>query len=154
MKVRMAVMEDVPEITGLCFQLGYPAVAEQVSANLKALLGDEEHGIFVAQQLDGRVVGWVHGYVYKLLYNEPSTQVAGLVVDEGSRGCGVGKALMKAVEAWSREKGCVVIGLRSNIKRKEAHIFYKNLGFEILKESYTFSKKLRDDFKHGNERKL
>lgn len=142
MKVRKAVMEDVPEITGLCFQLGYSATPEQVSANLKALLGDEEHGIFVVQQPDGRVIGWVHGYVYKLLYNEPSTQVAGLVVDEGSRGRGAGKALMKAVEDWSRERGCVVIGLRSNIIRKEAHIFYKNLGYEILKESYTFSKKL------------
>lgn len=142
MKVRKAVLEDVPEITGLCFQLGYSATPEQVSANLKALLGDEEHGIFVVQQSDGRVVGWVHGYIYKLLYNEPSTQVAGLVVNEGSRGNGVGKALMKAVEAWSREKGCVVIGLRSNIIRKEAHTFYKKLGYEIIKESYTFSKKL------------
>lgn len=142
MKVRKAVMEDVPEITGLCFQLGYSATPEQVSANLKLLLGDEDHGIFVAESSDGNVVGWVHGYVYKLLYNEPSTQVAGLVVDEDNRGRGVGKALMTAVEDWSRERGCVVIGLRSNIIRKEAHVFYKNLGFEILKESYTFSKKL------------
>ncbi|MGE5678542.1 MAG: GNAT family N-acetyltransferase [Pseudomonadota bacterium] len=142
MKVRKAVMEDVPEITRLCFQLGYPTIPEQVSANLKALLGDEEHGIFVVEQSGRKVIGWVHGYVYKLLYNEPSTQVAGLVVDEGSRSKGAGKALMSAVEAWSREKGCVVIGLRSNIIRKEAHIFYKNLGYEIIKESYTFSKKL------------
>lgn len=142
MKVRKAVMEDVQEITGLCFQLGYPAIHEKVAVNLSALLGDEEHGIFVAEQPDGKVVGWVHGYVYKLLYNEPSTQVAGLVVDEGCRGRGAGKALMKAVEDWSREKGCVVIGLRSNIIRKEAHIFYRKVGYEIVKESFTFSKTL------------
>jgi GNAT superfamily N-acetyltransferase len=70
------------------------------------------------------------------------TEVAGLVVDKDCRGQGVGKELMKAVEGWAKEKDCVIVSLRSNIIRKEAHTFYKNIGYEIVKEQYTFRKKI------------
>ena len=140
--IRQANLKDVASITELCFQLGYPSVPEEVSVRLQSLMQDNEHAILVAELLEGEVVGWVHAYIYKLLYCDLMTQVAGLVVDKDYRGQGVGKQLLTAVEDWAREMGCGFIGLRSNIIRKEAHTFYKNLGYEIIKESYTFSKKL------------
>jgi GNAT superfamily N-acetyltransferase len=122
--------------------LGYPAAAEEVLARLQRLLEDNEHAVFVAELPGGRVVGWVHGYIYKLFYSELITEVAGLVVDKDCRGQGVGKVLMTAVEGWAKEKDCVIVSLRSNIIRKEAHAFYKNIGYEIVKEQYTIRKKI------------
>jgi len=49
---------------------------------------------------------------------------------------------MLAVEAWAKEQDCSIVSLRSNIIRKEAHAFYKNIGYDLIKESYTFRKKL------------
>lgn len=133
---------DAAAITGLCFQLGYPTDPEGVAARLKGLAEDEEHAVYVAELAGKGVVGWVHGFIYKPFHCDFMAEIAGLVVDEACRGRGVGKRLMLAVEAWAGEKGCSSIGLRSNVIRKEAHTFYKNLGYEIIKESYTFRKKI------------
>jgi GNAT superfamily N-acetyltransferase len=115
---------------------------EEVLTRLGIILRDNEHAVFVAELPGRQVVGWVHGYIYKLFYSDLITEVAGLVVDKDCRGQGVGKELMKAVEGWAKEKDCVIVSLRSNIIRKEAHTFYKNIGYEIVKEQYTFRKKI------------
>lgn len=141
-QIRQAILEDVVSITELCFQLGYPAVQEEVSVRLQSLLEDREHAVLVAELPEGEVVGWVHAYIYKLFHCDMMTEITGLVVDKDCRGQGVGKRLMSAVEGWAREKNCSIVGLRSNIIRKEAHAFYQNLGYDIVKESYTFRKKI------------
>lgn len=140
--VRMPSPGDVNAITDLCFQLGYPTEPEGVSAGLAGLAVDKEHVVYVAELKGQGVVGWVHVFIYKPFHCDFMAEVAGLVVDKACRGKGVGKQLMRAVEAWSRDMGCSVVSLRSNIIRKEAHSFYKNLGYEIVKESYTFRKKI------------
>lgn len=140
--VRKSAPGDIDAITGLCFQLGYPTEPEVVSVGLSSLAEDEEHAVYVAELKDHGVVGWVHVFIYKPFHCDFMAEVAGLVVDKACRGQGVGKRLMLAVEAWAVEKDCAVVSLRSNIIRKEAHSFYKNLGYEIVKESYTFRKKI------------
>lgn len=140
--VRPADLDDVASITFLCFQLGYPADPEEVRVRLRSLLEDSEHAVFVAELPVGQVVGWVHGYMYKLFYSEPMTEVAGLVVDKECRGQGVGKELMTAIEDWAKEKDCFMVSLRSNVIRKEAHTFYKNIGYDLVKEQYTFRKRI------------
>lgn len=140
--IRKPCPEDASMITELCFQLGYPTEPGGVSAKLAGLSEDEEHAIYVAELKGQGVVGWVHVFIYKPFHCDFMAEVAGLVVDKACRGKGVGKQLMQAVEAWARDKCCAVVSLRSNIIRKEAHCFYKNLGYEIIKESYTFRKKI------------
>jgi len=140
--VRQAGLDDVASITSLCFQLGYPADVEKVISKLKIISEDAEHVVYVAEMPGRQIVGWVHGYIYKLLYSDLITEIAGLVVDKDYRGQGAGKKLMTAVEGWAKEKGCTSIGLRSNVIRKEAHAFYKNIGYDLVKEQYTFRKKM------------
>ncbi len=140
--IRKAGLEDAAPLTGLCFQLGYSAVREEVSARLKSLLTDEEHVIFVAEYAGAQVAGWLHAYIYKPFHCDFMTEIAGLVVDKDFRGQGAGRQLMLAAEGWAKGKGCTVVSLRSNIIRKEAHSFYKKLGYDIIKESYTFRKEI------------
>ncbi|MTI68563.1 MAG: GNAT family N-acetyltransferase [Firmicutes bacterium] len=64
------------------------------------------------------------------------------MVDKDSRKKGIGKKLMTQVEKWGRKKGCSTVNLRSNIIRKDAHVFYNKIGYENVKKQYTFRKKI------------
>jgi GNAT superfamily N-acetyltransferase len=63
-------------------------------------------------------------------------------VDEQYRGCGIGRFLLQHIERWAEEKGCDTILVRSNIIRTEAHLFYQRVGYENIKQSKVFAKKL------------
>jgi len=47
---------------------------------------------------------------------------------------GIGKLLVDKVKQWAREKNNSKIGLRCNVKRTEAHLFYEHLGFIEVKQ--------------------
>jgi GNAT superfamily N-acetyltransferase len=139
--VRKADLRDCSRLAELCTQLGYPSSAADLTRRLPAILGAPEQAVFVAE-LDGSVAGWVHVLETASLEADRMAEVGGLVVDEAVRGQGIGKVLMSQAETWARQHGCQQLWLRSNILRKEAHEFYKSLGFAILKTSYTFRKQL------------
>ena len=96
----------------------------------------------VAELRDGGVVGWVLIHMYRLVTSDCLAQVAGLVVDENHRGQGVGALLMEAAEKWARERGCRGVILRSRVMRKEAHAFYRRLGYTNTKTQEVFLKEL------------
>jgi GNAT superfamily N-acetyltransferase len=142
MVIRKVETSDFDGIAVLCSQLGYPSTYDEVAPRIADLMKNEEHIIFVAVNLDGKIVGWVHSYIVKLFYADQSPEIGGIVVDENYRGHGVGRKLMNAVEEWTEYKGCSVVSLRSNSKRIEAHLFYNLIGYEKVKEQYTFRKYL------------
>jgi GNAT superfamily N-acetyltransferase len=65
--------------------------------------------------------------------------VEDVVVDEGCRGKGVGKALMDRIMAEARKLGCEAVSLHSGEQRVGAHEFYRGLGF---REGRAFTMKL------------
>lgn len=139
-KVRKAEISDSDYISKLCGQLGYPALKEDVSIKLQEILSNNEHAVFVAKIEGADVVGWVHAFVKHLFYVDTAVEIGGLVVDESYRKNGIGKALMQGVEQWARENGYIGVVLRSNENRKDAHIFYKNIGYSHIKNHLTFYK--------------
>ncbi len=50
--------------------------------------------------------------------------------------------MMKEVEKWTREKGLSTVRLSANITRKDAHPFYKAIGFSIIKQQFAFKKEI------------
>jgi GNAT superfamily N-acetyltransferase len=140
--IRLARPDDVPRLTALCVQLGYPATQEAVQLQLDDLMSDADHVVYVAEAPGGEVVGWVHAFVRRLLIVGPHAEIGGLVVDEEHRGRGTGRLLMQEAEGWAREQGCQAIYLRSNIVRQGAHRFYKQIGYSNIKTSLTFRKEL------------
>ena len=60
-----------------------------------------------------------------------------LIVTEKYQKKGVGTRLIDACISLAKEKKCHKIRLESGIQRKEAHHFYKNLGFESKSLSFT-----------------
>lgn len=142
MRIRETQPDDADAIAALCRQLGYPATPERIAHRL-GLLGERpEQAIFVAEDDDERVIGWLHIQGCYTVENDPYALVSGLVVDERMRGRGTGRALMKAAEQWAEARGFDEVRLRSNRARDGAHTFYRNLGYEDVKTSLVFRKAL------------
>lgn len=142
MRIRPMTTADADDVAALAQQLGYPAQTAQIIHRFELLMEQPGNALFVAEDDDERVVGWVHvvGRVY--LDSDPFAQVGGIVVDEARRGQGVGRLLLATAEQWAAERGYDEIRLWSNIVRNDAHAFYEHLGYAPVKTSHVFRKAL------------
>jgi N-acetylglutamate synthase-like GNAT family acetyltransferase len=132
--VRPATEQDIPrilelyqELTGERHDLTRHATGP-VFTEISAMSG---HELLVAEE-DGAVVGTmvlliVPNFSHGAL---PWAIVENLVVDASYRRRGIGRLLMDYALARAREAGCYKVQLLSNVKRREAHWFYKRLGFK------------------------
>src|SRR5262245_35581254 len=143
MRVRGMTQQDARVAAELSGQLGYPATAGQIERRFDGVSGDPESALFVAEDEDGRVVGWVHVLGRWLLETDRFAEIAGLVVDAAARRKGAGRALVSAAESWAASRGYVTMTVRSNVKRVEARAFYESAGYAIVKAQNVYKKPLR-----------
>lgn len=139
--VRIAQPEDAGSIATLCGQLGYPTSPEAVAQRCQRMQANNQHIVYVALA-NANVVGWVHGHLCDLVITAPQILILGLVVDKHHRGYGIGRLLMQYIEQWAEERGCDTILVRSNVIRTDAHLFYQRVGYENIKQSKVFAKRL------------
>jgi len=92
--VRSATEADIPAMTTLCEQLGYPTTEACFSQRLVELKDIPSQKILVATNVENKVIGWIHGYIRKLMITDPHIEIGGLVIDEDQRGLGIGKTLV------------------------------------------------------------
>ncbi len=137
-RVRTAQITDAGRIAAFAEQLGYPCSSASIRRRLRNLLASNDNAVWVAEIDGGAVVGWVHVFVKQVLESEREAEIGGLVVDKAFRGQGVGRVLVQRAEQWARTKRLKSVYLRSNIIRKEAHLFYEKLGLKIIKTQYAF----------------
>ena len=142
--VRTAHEDDVKALASLSGQLGYPSTEEQVFHRFEDIQRREDHCVYICEDPNGQIMGWVHVFVRPLLISEWSAEIGGLVVNRNRRGEGVGRLLMSSAEAWAREQGCGRLVVRSNSIRKGAHAFYQSLGYETVKTQMIFSRNLSE----------
>jgi ribosomal protein S18 acetylase RimI-like enzyme len=100
------------------------------------LLADESVGLFLAQ-LGGQVVGLVcvlarAAPAVPMFVPRRYANVDSLVVQQGFRRRGIGRALMERVQAWAQDKGLDHIELHVWDFNQEAIAFYQQLGYENL----------------------
>jgi len=137
MLVREAIAADAEALAGLIGELGYAVTPGEVMDRLDAQ-ADAGIGTLVAEQ-DGAVIGCASWSLTRVLHRTgPVGRVSMMVVTEGLRGQGIGKALVRAVEARCAALGCVLVEVTSNMRREEAHRFYEGLGYE--RTSFRFAK--------------
>lgn len=140
-EIRPALAADAAELARLSGQLGYPCSANEMAARLAAVLADEERAVFVAAGGE-RLLGWV-GVEHRItLEGGAQAEIVGFVVDAEVRRAGVGQRLLAAAEAWTRERGCDELRVRSNAARIESHPFYEKHGFVRRKTQHVYSKHL------------
>ncbi len=144
MYIREANITDAAAICHISSKdLGYECKEDFVKERLKKLDANREI-VFVAEAGgDGKVAGYVHAEIYNLLYFESMVNILGLAVSSDCRRQGAGKALMARVEEWAREKEIKEIRLNSGGSRKEAHEFYRAVGFDDEKVQIRFLKEVK-----------
>ena len=142
MRIRVATLEDAAAIASLSSQLGYPAVTAEVARLYAPILQHGDHAVFLAEDQDGTVSGWVHVFLSRRLFVPTFAELGGIVVDEARRGSGIGRALLARAEKWAVETECSMLRIRSNVRRAGAHQFYERMGYTASKSQHVFDKKL------------
>lgn len=140
--IREANADDWPEVAALLAELGRPDVRgsdeEEAARELfVTYLGRPDSVALVAE--DGeRVVGFLDiEYRARLNFTTPQAWIPDLIVGEGSRSGGVGRALLERAEELAREHGCWSMSLESATWRDRAHAFYVREGWTDSGKAFT-----------------
>lgn len=139
LELRHLQVADAPRVASLAKELGYVVSVDEAATRIEAL-GDDSCA-FIGL-VAGEVVGWIQATNRQLLQERRVLEIGGLVVAEASRGSGVGRLLIEAVEQWGRDRDHDQLFVRSSVAREDAHGFYEFLGFSNKKTSYTFLKEI------------
>ncbi|MFC0189484.1 GNAT family N-acetyltransferase [Fictibacillus aquaticus] len=143
MTITKARLSDSEEIARLSGQHGYEVTEEEVYRHLEKILSDKDHAVFVIKLSDHELAGWAHVHGRHLIDVNPFAEIGGLVVDVNYRRKGYGEQLVRMCEKWARENHYKEVRLRSGGHRKEAHEFYKRIGYDNIKWQEVFSLKLQ-----------
>ena len=137
--IREATIQDGQAIHKLnTEEMGYDYGFEKTLKRLQYFLKDMNHKIFVAE-IEGEVVGYVHGNSYELLYYDSLKNIMGIAVLQKYKKNGVGKLLLQQVEIWAKSTGAVGVRLNSGESRTDAHLFYQACGYHNKKNQKNFN---------------
>lgn len=137
--IRPAATSDGAAIADLIVELGYEATRQIVDVRLGQVVQRRHETVLVAEEA-GEVVGWIHLVDRAFLHEDRGGEIESMVVAEGRRRVGIGRALVGAAEDWAVARGLQVIRLRSRDNREDAHAFYQALGFVAVKASVVFAR--------------
>ncbi|WP_371578877.1 N-acetyltransferase family protein [Streptomyces sp. NBC_01314] len=137
LEIRPATEDDVPEIVAMLADDPLGARRESPDdlapyfAALKRLSGDPNQHVVVATR-ENRVVGTLQLTIIPGLSRRGSTRsiIEGVRVHADERGSGLGTRLIEWAVGSSRDQGCQLVQLTSDVERTDAHRFYERLGFE------------------------
>jgi ribosomal protein S18 acetylase RimI-like enzyme len=115
-----------------------PGYADVLAAAVRAQ--DSQSTVLIAQSTDGTRLGFISLRVREDVTGADRGHVADLGVIEDARRSGVGSALMRAGEAWARERGLPMLSLDLWATNERARTFYETLGYSA--ESLCLFKRL------------
>jgi ribosomal protein S18 acetylase RimI-like enzyme len=99
-------------------------------AELVEMIRSEADTLFVARDVDGRIVGTLTLAVFRIPTGVRAW-IEDVVVDDGARGKGVGDALVDAAVIKARAAGAKTVDLTSRPSREAANRLYVRKGFEL-----------------------
>jgi ribosomal protein S18 acetylase RimI-like enzyme len=128
--VRDARPDDAPAIARLLTELGHPTTAQSISTRWDRW-SRSDSAAYVAEDDRGRILGLVTTHRMEVLHRpRPVGRITALIVDPSARGLGIGKTLVRHVEASFTAGGCGLLEVTSHAKLTEAHAFYEHVGYE------------------------
>ena len=136
--VRPATEADAASMSVLFAQFEHPTPAEPIPARLTRLLSHDGQAL-VASDDTGLLGIATTQIVWSLVEDAPRALLTALVVRDDTRGRGVGRALVTAVEHWARERGAERVVVTTALRRAGAHAFYERVGFEFTGRRYVKS---------------
>ncbi len=100
-----------------------------IEGRFRKLILSKRHRLFVYVKNE-IVQGWIHLEIVEDFIEEDKVEIKALIVDENSRGNGIGKALIKAAEKWAKTYQLHTIYLNCNILREQTLKYKTSLFFE------------------------
>jgi GNAT superfamily N-acetyltransferase len=140
--IRRAEESDAAEMARLTSQLGYQVSEASIRTRMGRMLGSADVHLLVAERQNGKLAGWIHGFLCQLLESDYRVEIGGLIVDERCRRSGIGRRLVQAIENWAEEHGAAELSVRCREERAESHKFYEGLSFRPIKTQRVFRKRL------------
>jgi aminoglycoside 6'-N-acetyltransferase I len=121
--------------------------ADLVELRAEALAWDAANGVaLIAFDDDGRAIGLAEATLRHDYVNGTDSSPVGFLeawyVAADHRGRGVGRALIAAVEAWTRERGCSELASDALLDNTGSHAAHAACGFEETERVVYFRKVL------------
>jgi aminoglycoside 6'-N-acetyltransferase I len=123
--------------------------AAALAAEARAFVDGTSDGfidvVFVAEDVAARPIGFLELSVRAFsdgCDSMPVPHVEGWFVEESARGRGVGRSLVAAAEAWSRERGYTELASDTEIENEGSRLAHASIGFEEVDRLIKFRKRL------------
>ena len=135
---------ELPAVAELAARM-WDHPAEELEAEFAVLLDDPEAALFTAKHND-EIIAFAqcqlrHDYV-EGTSTSPVGYLEGIYVDEAHRHRGVAAALLRACEAWAKEKGCAEFASDCELDNRDSLRFHLAVGFEEANRIICFTKRL------------
>jgi GNAT superfamily N-acetyltransferase len=128
-RVRSAELGDASDVARLLGELGYPCSRDEAAERISVVRHDPRQHLLLAE-IDGDACGLISLYtLYSVVHGCELARITGLVVVPERQGSGIGRRLLREVEAISRRCGVRRIEITSNPSRTGAHAFYRQCGY-------------------------
>lgn len=142
MIIREVNTEDAQDIYDLYLEvMNYNYPVKRIKEMINIVCKDNCNYVFVAVD-NLKVVGIIEVVIKYSIHKNPYLIVNTLAVRSKYQGRGIGSQLFYYTEEFSKIKGLSSIILGSQFKRVDAHQFYLNNAYKIIKEHKIFEKKL------------
>jgi aminoglycoside 6'-N-acetyltransferase I len=150
-QIRLAEPSDIPQLSQLRETLWPDSSTEKHAAELAQIFAGNIPSIlpmviFVAAAPDGALLGFLEvglrSHADGCDWSHSVGYVEGWFVSENVRRLGIGAALLRAAEDWSRAQGCKEIASDTQIENVVSQRAHQALGFQIAERAVLFRKSL------------
>lgn len=127
--MRVAEAGDASDVARLLDLLGYPCNRDEAFERISVILHDPRQHLLLAE-VDGHACALISLYsLYSLAHGNEIARITALLVEPEYCRRGIGRQLLREVEALSRRHGIHRIEVTSNARREAAHAFYRDCGY-------------------------
>ncbi|SPF34525.1 GCN5 family acetyltransferase [Candidatus Desulfosporosinus infrequens] len=133
LSLQKATVNDLESLAQLYEELcGEKTDLYKMKENFK-LMESNPNYIVLTAKVDTLVVGSVMGIICLDLVSKckPFMVIENVIVKSDCRGRGIGVKLMEEIEAIGRKRECYYTMFVSGGQRKQAHQFYKAIGYDL-----------------------
>jgi GNAT superfamily N-acetyltransferase len=129
LRIRPAQLGDASDVAGLLDKLGYPCTRAEAADRIAHVLHDPRSTLLLGE-IDGKACGLVAMDLrYSITRGADLARITALVVSPECSRQGIGRQLLREIEAVARQARAARLEVTSNPRREGAHQFYLDCGY-------------------------